>query len=66
MFNDKNEKIVVNANNKGIAVGKAVNSNIIVQTSKVGEKEESFIKKIIRVMLNVWTWFKKWKYSDSK
>ena len=59
MFNDKNEKIVVNANNKGIAVGKAVNSNIIVQTSKVGEKEESFIKKIIRVMLNVWTWFKK-------
>lgn len=59
MFNDKNEKIVVNANNKGIAVGKAVNSNIIVQTSKVGEKEESYIKKIIRVMLNVWTWFKK-------
>ena len=59
MFNDKNEKIVVNANNKGIAVGKAVNSNIIIQTSKVGEKEESFIKKIIRVMLNVWTWFKK-------
>ena len=59
MFNDKNEKIVVNANNRGIAVGKAVNSNIIVQTSKVGYKEESFIKKIIRVMLNVWTWFKK-------
>lgn len=59
MFNDKNEKIVVNANNKGIAVGKAVNSNITVQTSKVGYKEESFIKKIIRVMLNVWTWFKK-------
>lgn len=55
MFNDKNEKIVVNANNKGIAVGKAVNSNITVQTSKVGYKEESFIKKIIRVMLNVWT-----------
>ena len=59
MFKDKNEKIVVSANNKGIAVGKAVNSNIIVQASKVEEKKEGYIEKIMRMMLNAWTWFKK-------
>ncbi|WP_301082290.1 hypothetical protein [Thomasclavelia cocleata] len=58
MFKDKNEKIVVKADNQGIAIGKMGNSNTIIQTSKVKEKE-GFIKRIIRMALDVWEWFTK-------
>ncbi len=58
MFKDRNEKIAVHAKQKGIAIGKMGNSNIIIQTSKVEEKE-GFIKRIIRMLLDVLEWFKK-------
>ena len=58
MFKDRNEKITVHAKQKGIAIGKVGSSNIIIQTSKVEEKE-GVIKRIIRMLLDVWEWFKK-------
>lgn len=60
MYKDKNEKIVVKADNQGVAIGKIGDSNTITitQTSK-GEEKEGFIKRIIRMVLDVWEWFKK-------
>lgn len=60
MYKDKNEKIVVKADNQGIAIGKIGDSNTvtITQTSK-DEEKEGIIKRIIRMVLDVWEWFKK-------
>ena len=58
MFKDKNEKINVNSNNQGIAVGKIIgNSNVII--SSKSEKKEGIIKRLLGIILDVWEWFKK-------
>lgn len=59
MFKDKSEKIVVKADNQGIAIGKIGDTNTITitQTSK-NEEKEGIVKRIIRIVLDVWKWFK--------